>query len=110
MEDTAGADEVTLSRKFGNEEYVCCHFLPLSFRAYVSCSIRLIFSIADIQTEQEAEFEEGEEPAESEESEQPLHSYPIRCSFSFTKVSTLPLTALFIRSYSMHARAARLVL
>ncbi|OJT13704.1 Mitochondrial acidic protein mam33 [Trametes pubescens] len=70
VEDTAGADEVTLSRKFGNED------------------IRLIFSIADIQTEQEAEFEEGEEPAESEESEQPLHSYPIRCSFSFTKGGT----------------------
>ena len=50
------------------------------------CSIRLIFSIADIQSEQEPEFEEGEEAAENEESEVPLHSYPIRCSFSFTKV------------------------
>ena len=52
------------------------------------CSIRLIFSIADLQSEQEAEFEEGEEPAEegAEDAEAPLHSYPIRCSFSFTKV------------------------
>lgn len=52
------------------------------------CSIRLIFSIADLQTEQEAEFEEGEEAAEenAEDAEAPLHSYPIRCSFSFTKV------------------------
>lgn len=76
----------------------------------MSCSIRFIFSIADIQTEQEAEFEEGEEPAESEESEQPLHSYPIRCSFSFTKVSTLRLAALSIRSYRLNSRVARLVL
>ncbi|KAI0641342.1 mitochondrial glycoprotein [Trametes meyenii] len=67
IEDTAGMDEVTLIRKFGNED------------------IRLIFSIADIQSEQEPEFEEGEEAAENEESEAPLHSYPIRCSFSFTK-------------------------
>ena len=53
-----------------------------------SCfSIRLIFSIADIQADQEAEFEEGEEPADgAEDAEAPLHSYPIRCSFSFTKV------------------------
>ena len=55
-------------------------------------SIRLIFSIADIQAEQEAEFEEGEEGVEegAEDSEAPLHSYPIRCSFSFTKVRAPP--------------------
>ncbi|KAH9888045.1 mitochondrial glycoprotein [Cubamyces lactineus] len=67
IEDAPGMDEVTLTRKFGNED------------------IRLIFSIADIQSEQEPEFEEGEEGAENEEGELPLHSYPIRCSFSFTK-------------------------
>ena len=52
------------------------------------CSIRLIFSIADIQSEQETEFEEGEESAEesAEDADAPLHAYPIRCSFSFTKV------------------------
>ncbi|KAI0760592.1 mitochondrial glycoprotein [Fomes fomentarius] len=72
IEDTLGADEVTLIRKFGNED------------------IRLIFSIADLQTEQEAEFEEGVEAAEenAEDAEAPLHSYPIRCSFSFTKGSS----------------------
>lgn len=55
-------------------------------------SIRLIFSIADIQTEPEAEFEEGEEGAEesAEDADAPLHSYPIRCSFSFTKVRSRP--------------------
>ena len=41
-------------------------------------SIRLMFSIADIQNE---EFE-GEE----EEGEEANPSYPIRCSFTFTKV------------------------
>ena len=54
-----------------------------------SCfSIRLIFSIADLQTEQEPEFEEGQEGAEgaAEDPEAPLHNYPLRCSFSFTKV------------------------
>ena len=51
----------------------------------VICSIRLIFSIADIQAEQEPEFEEGQEDAD-EDADAPLHSYPIRCSFSFTKV------------------------
>ncbi|KAI8974846.1 mitochondrial glycoprotein [Trametes punicea] len=75
IDDTPGSDEVTLTRKFGNED------------------IRLIFSIADIQTEQEPEFEEGvegeEATAEAEESDIPLHSFPIRCSFSFTK-STAP--------------------
>ena len=51
-------------------------------------SIRLIFSIADIQSEPEAEFEEGEEGVEegAEDADTPLHSYPLRCSFSFTKV------------------------
>ncbi|TCD65642.1 Mitochondrial acidic protein mam33 [Steccherinum ochraceum] len=57
IDDIAGNDEVTIHRKFGNE------------------SIRLMFSIANIQEEFQGEEEESEE--------QP--SYPIRCSFSFTK-------------------------
>ncbi|KAI1783295.1 mitochondrial glycoprotein [Ganoderma leucocontextum] len=71
--DSPGLDEVTLTRKFGNED------------------IRLIFSIADIQSEQQAEFEEeGAEGVEEsgEEGEESANSYPIRCSFSFTKAST----------------------
>ena len=56
-------------------------YFPMTF---VSCdvdisvtylSIRLMFSIADIQEEFENEEESEENP-----------SYPIRCSFSFTKV------------------------
>ncbi|KAH9924087.1 mitochondrial glycoprotein [Fomitopsis serialis] len=66
IEDTAGNDEVALRRKFGNE------------------TIRLMFSIADIQNEQESEFEQGEEGEQTPE-EQPIHSYPIRCSISITK-------------------------
>ncbi|KAI0078643.1 mitochondrial glycoprotein [Panus rudis PR-1116 ss-1] len=64
LEDTPGNDEVTLTRKFGNE------------------NIRLMFSIADVQAEQENEFDENEE---QEEPANP--SYPIRCSFSITKDS-----------------------
>lgn len=68
IEDVAGNDEVTLTRKFGNE------------------TIRLVFSIADIQSPQENEFDEPEEEeGEGEESEPPVNSYPIRCSFSITK-------------------------
>ncbi|TFK81416.1 mitochondrial glyco protein [Polyporus arcularius HHB13444] len=72
IQDTPGMDEVALVRKFGNEE------------------IRLIFSIADIQNEQEPEFEEGEEGVEdgAEDAEASLPPYPLRCSFSFTKPST----------------------
>ncbi|KAH9916057.1 mitochondrial glycoprotein [Fomitopsis serialis] len=43
-----------------------------------------MFSIADIQNEQESEFEQGEEGEQTPE-EQPIHSYPIRCSISITK-------------------------
>jgi complement component 1 Q subcomponent-binding protein len=68
IEDVAGNDEVTLSRKFGNE------------------NIRLMFSIADIQSQEEdpafADEEEGEEPASEDE---PIHTYGIRVAFSVTK-------------------------
>ncbi|KAG1851977.1 mitochondrial glycoprotein [Suillus subluteus] len=67
IQDVAGNDEVTLVRKFGNE------------------TIRMMFSIADIQNaEEEPEYEQ--EAAEGGE-EQPLHSYPIRSSFSITKAN-----------------------
>ncbi|KAI0782033.1 mitochondrial glycoprotein [Abortiporus biennis] len=66
LDDVAGNDEVSLSRKFGNED------------------VRVMFSIADIQTEQETEFEEE---AEGQSEDEPAHSYPIRCSISITKDS-----------------------
>jgi len=66
IEDVPGGDEVTLRRKFGNEE------------------IRLIFSIADLQSAEESmESNEGEEPASAEDDV----SYPLRCSFTITKPS-----------------------
>lgn len=50
-------------------------------------SIRMMFSIADIQNaEEEPEYEQEE--GEGGE-EQPPHSYPIRASFSITKVDRL---------------------
>ncbi|RDB27863.1 Mitochondrial acidic protein mam33 [Hypsizygus marmoreus] len=74
LQDTLGQDEVTLTRKFGNE------------------NLRLMFSIADIEAEEE-DFETDEAPkeeeAEAEEENEPLHSYPIRASLSITK-TTVP--------------------
>ncbi|CCM05829.1 uncharacterized protein FIBRA_08065 [Fibroporia radiculosa] len=64
IEDVAGNDEVALTRKFGNE------------------SIRMMFSIADIN-QSETQFENEEETDGSDE--EPNHSYPIRCSLSVTK-------------------------
>ncbi|KAF9225704.1 regulatory protein suaprga1 [Gyrodon lividus] len=64
VQDVEGNDEVTLARKFGNE------------------SIRVMFSIADIQNVEEPEYEQ--EDAEAEESDA-VQSYPIRVSFSVTK-------------------------
>ena len=43
-----------------------------------------MFSIADIQAEQESDFEAVDESEETSE-DQPVHSYPIRCSFAITK-------------------------
>ncbi|KAH9836103.1 mitochondrial glycoprotein [Rhodofomes roseus] len=67
--DTPGNDEIALSRKFGNE------------------NIRLMFSVADIQSEQEADFEQGEEGEQAAE-DTPVPSQPIRCSISVTKTGT----------------------
>ncbi|KAI0918351.1 hypothetical protein AcV5_002358 [Taiwanofungus camphoratus] len=68
VEDTAGNDEIALTRKFGNE------------------TIRLMFSIADIQNEQETEYEQEE--GETNQEEEAMPPYPIRCSFSITKSAT----------------------
>ncbi|KAF6764386.1 regulatory protein suaprga1 [Ephemerocybe angulata] len=64
VEDVPGQDEVALTRKFGQE------------------TIRLIFSIADIQSEPE-----DLEAAEGEEAEQSTADYPIRVSVSITKAN-----------------------
>jgi len=68
IEDVEGNDEVTLTRKFGNE------------------NIRVMFSIADIQNmEEESEFDqENEESAEEDHTQ----TYPTRVSFSVTKDSS----------------------
>ncbi|ETW77814.1 hypothetical protein HETIRDRAFT_67203 [Heterobasidion irregulare TC 32-1] len=66
IEDVVGNDEVTIHRKFGNED------------------IRLVFSIADIQNPEESELEQEESEGESSEDELST-SYPLRCSFSISK-------------------------
>ncbi|KAG5649775.1 hypothetical protein H0H81_002078 [Sphagnurus paluster] len=70
IQDVLGNDEVTLTRKFGNE------------------NVRLMFSIADIQAEEE-DFasNESESDADSEGEDDPLNSYPIRASLSITKTT-----------------------
>jgi complement component 1 Q subcomponent-binding protein len=89
IENSTGHDEVTLTRKFGSERSV------LKVRQNVHdlerdlYSVRLMFSIADINSsQQENDFEgmEGEENEVPEHEEEPVDSYPIRCSFSVTKV------------------------
>ncbi|KAJ3813252.1 mitochondrial glycoprotein [Lentinula aff. lateritia] len=73
IEDTSFNDEVTLTRKFGNE------------------NLRLTFSIVDIRGEQEdfdneAASEENDEDGSQEE--EVLNTYPIRVSLTVTKSST----------------------
>ncbi|KJA18401.1 hypothetical protein HYPSUDRAFT_90006 [Hypholoma sublateritium FD-334 SS-4] len=65
INDTRGNDEVTLTRKFGDEH------------------IRIMFSIADIQTEDDLE---GEHEGEEDEAP-PATAMPIRASLSITKTS-----------------------
>ncbi|KAH7907540.1 mitochondrial glycoprotein [Hygrophoropsis aurantiaca] len=69
IEDTVGNDEVTLTRKFGNE------------------NIRLMFSIADIQTADEDPQYEQEEGDDANSEDEPIHTYPIRTSFAITKAN-----------------------
>jgi len=66
IQDASGHDEVILTRQFNNE------------------TIRVIFSIADLESEQ-PEFEE--EAAEGEEEEPVGAIFPLRCSITVTKPS-----------------------
>ncbi|KAH9054837.1 regulatory protein suaprga1 [Lactarius vividus] len=66
IEDTPGNDEVTIHRKFGNEH------------------IRLIFSIADLQGDEDNLESHDNEDGSSEDTES---SYPLRCSLTVTKPS-----------------------
>jgi hypothetical protein len=81
IEDVAGSDEVTVRRKFGNEQYVSCAKCAAG-SDYLYDSIRLIFSIADLQTGEE----NFEAPENEDSSEDTRMSYPLRCSFTITKV------------------------
>jgi hypothetical protein len=46
-----------------------------------------MFSIADIQdAEDHEDFEEGQEGEEESSEDEPIHNFPIRVSFSITKV------------------------
>ncbi|THV04698.1 mitochondrial glyco protein [Dendrothele bispora CBS 962.96] len=76
IEDLPLHDEVTLSRKFGNEKFVN------TFR-----SLRLMFSIVDIRAEEEEDFEGEEAVAEEDEDHEheALNVYPLRASLSITK-------------------------
>ncbi|QRV91341.1 mitochondrial acidic protein mam33 [Ceratobasidium sp. AG-Ba] len=65
-EDVEGNDEVTLVRNFGNE------------------TIRVLFSIADIDAPQEPAYEDTES---SDAEDIPIPAGPIRCSIAITKGS-----------------------
>jgi len=64
INDTTGNDEVTITRKFGDE------------------NIRVMFSIADIQAEDMEELEETDSESDAEDNPAP---YPVRASLSITK-------------------------
>jgi complement component 1 Q subcomponent-binding protein len=67
-----------------------------------------MFSIADIQSNQEQEFDDIEKE-EGEEADDSVHSYPIRCSFSITKVrvqASLPHSSLAHSSCLFHSQAS----
>jgi complement component 1 Q subcomponent-binding protein len=78
IEDVPGHDEVVLSRQFGNE------------------SIRVTFSIADIDTPQDtyppfSESADPDAPAESD-ADAPSETYPVRCSITISKPTKGALT------------------
>jgi complement component 1 Q subcomponent-binding protein, mitochondrial len=65
-------------------------------------SLRLMFSIADLQSEEdfpgsEEEGAEGREEGEEEEDDSPYHSYPVRTSLSITKVRSIVFFSSFGR-------------
>ncbi|KAJ4490263.1 mitochondrial glycoprotein [Lentinula aciculospora] len=73
IEDTPFNDEVTLTRKFGNE------------------NLRITFSIVDIRGEQEDfdnEAASEETDGDGSQEEEVLNTYPIRASLTVTKSST----------------------
>jgi hypothetical protein len=72
IEDIAGGDEVALTRTFGNE------------------NIRVVFSIADIQAqEQDPAYDDEDAGEDATSEEEPIHSYGVRVAFSVTKVCVL---------------------
>jgi len=78
IEDVLGEDEVALTRKFGNE------------------NIRLVFSIADLQT-QEDDLPYEEESDDAVPEDEPIHSQVVRAAFTVTKV--LPPSCCCITSH-----------
>ena len=87
-----GNDEVTLSRTFGNEKYVLFASQSWVSLAYSFLnSIRMMFSIMDVQAQQENVFSEGEEEG-NEDADAAEPSYPVRTSFVITKVWS-PITS-----------------
>ena len=88
LEDVPGNDEITLSRTFGNEKFVISNNYSIrAFFMFMTCSLRLMFSIVEMPTEEEdfTSNEEGSGAREGED-EESLHSYPIRAVLSITKV------------------------
>ncbi|EJD51129.1 mitochondrial glyco protein [Auricularia subglabra TFB-10046 SS5] len=67
ISEQQGGDEVTLTRKFGNEQ------------------IKLVFSVSDVDQSPDEDFPTEEEDGEINE-DQP-YSYPIRCSITISKAA-----------------------
>jgi complement component 1 Q subcomponent-binding protein, mitochondrial len=67
IQDSAGADEVALERKFGNE------------------TVRLMFSVADLDAQPESEVEIEGENTEGEPASDSVTSTPLRVAITVTK-------------------------
>lgn len=89
IQDNPGNDEVVLTRTFGNEKFVfflCGASCRRDFEIFF-IRLRLMFSIADIDSmEEDFQSEEEESEDQEDEGDDPLHTYPIRASLSITKV------------------------
>ncbi|CEQ40302.1 SPOSA6832_01929 [Sporobolomyces salmonicolor] len=99
--DVPGSDEIVLTRTFGNEKYVPSLLPPsrLSLADQGDHSIRLIFSISDLDAEHDVEPYVDEEAADAgsggvgDESVSPSEqAFPVETSITITKPSGGALT------------------
>lgn len=87
IEHQDGHDEVAIVRQFGNETCVSTLFDSISTLLTEPFSVRVIFSIGDIDTPQEVnEYDEEGNPIAQDEDATSNPAFAIRCAITITKV------------------------